>query len=534
MKTNQTFATGLSVDLFGVDPSGCQPPSSSLKRGHRTVALPPEPDSFNLRTKLSALLVVIAALTTSSLLLCPASAHAQGGVPLWTNRYDGPANDADPANAIAVDRSGNVFVTGSSFGVGTSSDYATIKYSNSGVPLWTNRYTGLPGIGNDEANAIALDSNGSVFVTGYSWKGTDYDYATIKYSNSGVPLWTNYYDSATDTDACCEQGTSIAVDASGNVFVTGHGGGNNTTVAYSNSGVPLWTNSCSASGGYPKLALDGSGNVFVPAGQGVVKYSNGGMPLWTNANVVDGGPRIALDSGGNLFVTGTSGSGGATPDFVTVKSTGAGVPLWTNRYTGPPGIGSDGANAIAVDSSGNVFVTGTSGEDYATLKYSNAGVPLWTNRYSAGTHSYAIAVDSSGNVFVTGDSWSGNTGDYATVAYSNAGLPLWTNRYHGPVFAGSIASAIAVDSAGNVFVTGFSWNATSSDFATIKYSSSVPPPRLDFQLLSNQLVLSWTNAGFTLQSAPAITGTFTNLPGATSPYTSALSGLQQFFRLKRE
>jgi len=83
-----------------------------------------------------------------------------------------------------------------------------------------------------------------------------------------------------------------------------------------------------------------------------------------------------------------------------------------------------------------------------------------------------------------------------------------------------------------VFVTGY---AVASDdhayYTTIKYSSSVPPPRLDFQLLNNQLVLSWTNAGFNLQSAHAVTGSFTNHPAATSPYTNALTTSQQFFRL---
>ena len=59
----------------------------------------------------------------------------------------------------------------------------------------------------------------------------------------------------------------------------------------------------------------------------------------------------------------------------------------------------------------------------------------------------------------------------------------------------------------------------------------VPPPRLDFQLLNNQLVLSWTDAGFNLQSTPAITGPFTNLPAATSPYTNPLTAPRQFFRL---
>jgi len=90
----------------------------------------------------------------------------------------------------------------------------------------------------------------------------------------------------------------------------------------------------------------------------------------------------------------------------------------------------------------------------------------------------------------------------------------------------------AITDSGNVFVTGNSSSGTAvSDFVTIKYSSSVPPPRLDFQLLNNQLVLNWTNAGFNLQSAPVVTGPFTNLPAATSPYTNPLTALQQFFRL---
>src|SRR5215472_16090371 len=76
---------------------------------------------------------------------CPQT-FAQVGTPMWTNRYNGPANGDDQANAIAVDSSGNVFVTGVSAGSGGGTDYATIKYSNAGVPKWTNRYNG-PGNG---------------------------------------------------------------------------------------------------------------------------------------------------------------------------------------------------------------------------------------------------------------------------------------------------------------------------------------------------------------------------------------------------
>jgi len=149
-----------------------------------------------------------------------------------------------------------------------------------------------------------------------------------------------------------------------------------------------------------------------------------------------------------------------------------------------------------------------------------------------------IAVDSSGNVFVTGYSSSGSdltsSDDYATVAYSNTGQTIWTNRYDGPAKSRDDASGIAVDSSGNLFVTGRSWNGTNHDYVTIKYSSSIAPPRLDFQLLNDELVLSWTNAGFSLQSAPVITGTFTNIPAARSPHTNGLTGPQQFFRLKGE
>src|SRR5262245_34203821 len=80
-------------------------------------------------------------ISASLLLLCALSAHAQGGVPLWTNRYDGPLGTSDEAAAIAVDGAGNVVVVGAS-SHGTNDDFVTIKYSNAGVPLWTNRFDG--------------------------------------------------------------------------------------------------------------------------------------------------------------------------------------------------------------------------------------------------------------------------------------------------------------------------------------------------------------------------------------------------------
>ena len=70
-------------------------------------------------------------------------------------------------------------------------EYATVKYSGTGVPLWTNLYGDS---GDDQASALAVDGSGNVFVTGASGSGGSYDYATIKYSGAGVPLWTNRYN----------------------------------------------------------------------------------------------------------------------------------------------------------------------------------------------------------------------------------------------------------------------------------------------------------------------------------------------------
>jgi hypothetical protein len=369
-----------------------------------------------------------------------------------------------------VDDSGKVFVSGN----------GTVAYSNAGVLLWTNIFS---------AGAIALDSSGNVFVSQPE--------ATVAYSNAGMPLWTNYHLLNTSGAP-----VKTAVNSSGNVFVAGE---NFTTIAYSNSGVPLWTN----------------------------RYNGGG-------NGGGGATAMAVDLSGNVFVT-----GGWSGHYATLKYSSAGVPLWTNRYNNAQWTPTDLATAVVVDGHGNVFVTGESCAptgggcpDYVTIKYSNAGVPLWTNRYDGpgerSDFARAIAVDSSGNVFVAGGVESDVPGvdDYATIAYSNDGEPLWAN-YYNDADSFSWAKAIAVDSLGNVFVTGDSRTSDGSyHITTIKYSSSVSPPvHLDFQPLNNQLVLSWTNAGFNLQTAPALTGPFSNLPGATSPYTNVTTGAQQFFRL---
>jgi len=135
--------------------------------------------------------------------------------------------------------------------------------------------------------------------------------------------------------------------------------------------------------------------------------------------------------------------------------------LWVQRYNGP-GNWDDYTHAIAVDSIGNVYVTGSSygsgtDLDYATVKYDSSGNQLWVQRYNGPGNGHdipqGIAVDSNENAYVTGYSTGTESGgDYATVKYDSGGNQVWVQRYHGPGNGDDWAYAIAVDANGNVLL----------------------------------------------------------------------------------
>src|SRR5262249_31958640 len=146
-------------------------------------------------------------------------AYSSAGLALWTNRYDGPASGDDQPVGIAVDSSGNVFVTG--FSAGSRYDFATVAYTSAGAPPWTNRYDG-PANGDDVSAGVAVDWKGNVFVTGASKAALNTDYATVACSGEGVPLWTNRFNGPLTNDPPNnnDYATAIAVGPSGSVYVT--------------------------------------------------------------------------------------------------------------------------------------------------------------------------------------------------------------------------------------------------------------------------------------------------------------------------
>jgi len=418
----------------------------------------------------------------------------------WAARYNGPGNFIDRANALAVDAAGNVYVTGYSIGSGTAGDYATLKYNSAGVEQWVARYNG-PGNSGDGAIALAVDAAGNVYVTGASdGSGTAGDYATLKYNSAGVEQWAAHYNGPENSD---DAATALVVDAAGNVYVTGYSLGSGTatdyaTLKYNSAGVEQWVARYNGPGNLSEsayaLAVDAAGNVYVTgyslgsgtaADYATLKYNSAGVEQWAvryngPGNSNDWAYALAVDAAGNVYVTGESVGSGTAADYATLKYNSAGVEQWAARYNGPGNSG-DVATALAVDAAGNVYVTGESvgsgtATDYATLKYNSAGVEQWAARYNGPGNSddvvTALAVDAAGNVYVTGHSYvSVAYADYATLKYNSAGVEQWAVRYNGPGNGDDWAYALAVDAAGNVYVTGLSEGGagTSWDYATLKY-----------------------------------------------------------------
>ncbi len=265
--------------------------------------------------------------------------YNSSGIEQWTQMYNGPGNLYDEAYSIALDNAGNVYVTGDSYGNGTNYDYATIKYNSLGIQQWVQRYNGQ-GSSNDYANSMVIDNSGNIYVTGASYgNGTNSDYATLKYNSSGVEQWFQRYNGQGNGS---DESRSISVDNSGNVYVTGlsWGSGSNydyATVKYKTSGVEQWVQRYNGSGNYcdiaHSIAIDNSGNVYVAGlsyGSGTnydyatIKYNTSGVEQWLQIYNVPGNGSdyaysIAIDNSGNVYVTGASGGIGTSHDYATIK-----------------------------------------------------------------------------------------------------------------------------------------------------------------------------------------------------------------------
>jgi len=372
--------------------------------------------------------------------------------------------------------------------------------------------TYLGGSGGDGGSGIAVDSAGNAYVTGYTYSadfptasplqartGAGQDVFVTKLNAAGSALVYSTYLGGTGEDA----GAGMAVDAAGNAHVTGY---------TSSTNFPTASPFQAVCGGGPYGCSDAFVAKLNPSGSALI-YST-----YLGGSGADSGSGIAVDAAGSAYVTGWTSSTnfptanaqqasnkGGSDVFVT-KLNGTGSALVYSTYLG--GTGEDYGAGIAVDSAGNAYLVGNTystnfptanplqallgGGDYDVFvaKLNAAGSALVYSTYlgGSGTDSGSgIAVDSGGNAYVTGGTSSTNfpTASPLQASYTAAACNLGGNfrpcndafvtkvnpagsaLVYSTYLGGSVddvGRGIAVDSAGNAYVTGYT---TSSDFRTV-------------------------------------------------------------------
>ncbi|MCW6049980.1 SBBP repeat-containing protein [Lyngbya sp. CCAP 1446/10] len=295
--------------------------------------------------------------------------NAAGNALVYSTFLGGGGNSL--GNGIAVDSSGNAYVAGlagSGFpttpGVsqptsGGDIDAFITKVNPTGSALVYSTYFG--GTAREDAQAIAIDNNGNAYVTGLTYSsdlpGTDlgfqnailggYDGFVGKFDANGARAYSTYLGGTGD-----DKGADIAVDSAGNAYVVG---------ITTSTDFPIASTTIQAAN------AGGANDAFV------VKLNPNGVNLtystYLGGSGDDNGHRITVDSANNVYVTGDttstnfpiknalqSVSGGGKDAFVT-KINSSGSALVYSTYLG--GSGDEYGNGIAVDSSGAVYVAGS-------------------------------------------------------------------------------------------------------------------------------------------------------------------------------
>jgi len=214
-------------------------------------------------------------------------------------------------------------------------------------------------------------------------------------------------------------------------------------------------------------------------------------PLFAGDTARQEALAMAVGRDGRVAVTGYRNlSGGTNDDFQTVLFRGDGSGLaWNAPAIFDQAGGSDRAVTVAIDSAGDVivsgFVTENGKRDIVTIKYDgDDGTELWRARYNGAGNGHDMPVrlvlDDRDNVYVGGESQNiSGTNDILILKYGSDGptgdgSPLWVDRYNGPADGADGVTDIAV-AAGVVAVTGYSWNGTDFDIVTLAYREEGTP-----------------------------------------------------------
>jgi len=335
--------------------------------------------------------------------------------PYWIATLGGSA--ADQGNGIAVDSLGNSYIAGQTASQGAGSTDALItKYNTSGTIQWQRV---LGGSGIDLFNGVALDSSFNVYAVGRtaSQGAGSNDVILTKYDSSGTIQWQKLLGlSASD------EGNAIAIDGSNNIYITGYYSSNNLLIAkYDSSGTIQWQRALTTSTNNGNgIRVTSAGTVYVVGfssgggGQGsndvlLTKYDTSGTIQWQRVlggASSDVGNAIAIDSSENLYVAGSTQSQGlGSTEILVAKYDSSGAIQW-QRILGT--VNADVAYGVALDSSANVYITGYgNGSDKLQIaKYNSSGTIQWQRRLVAGSavsnQGNGISTDPSGNIYIAG------------------------------------------------------------------------------------------------------------------------------------
>ncbi len=379
----------------------------------------------------------------------------------WTHRYTGPKASADDPTDVAIDNSGNIYLTGQSIVGGDFFKFITVKFNSSGVRQWVAKYEGLP-FSNSIGYSVGVDSYGNVYATGYTRVGSgQIDLLLIKYNQNGIEQWKQQYNGPGNFD---DFGVSLDLDTAGNVYVGGYSYGSGTNydfilLKYDPAGINQWTkrwNGITNGADYlKKINVSSDGNIVVTGYSfknttlndfTTLKYNSSGDLIWmrqynSSFNSDDQAFNLKVDTQNNVYVCGQSKGTGLGYDFAVLKYDSSGTQQWVQRYDSP-GSYDDVAKSVDVDINGNVFVTGHTYHpatlfDFVTIKYNSAGAQQWIRFYNADNLSdrgIDIKVDLSGNAYVTGNSVKSGNGssDIEIIKYDITGNVIWTKSYNGP------------------------------------------------------------------------------------------------------
>jgi len=341
------------------------------------------------------------------------------------------------------------------------------------------------------SNAIALNTSGDLYFVGATESFSDnFDNFLAKYSNAGYIEWIEIWGGDDD-----EQLTDLALDSSGNIYVTGYNDeiANNKSNAhiakYNSSGHSLMN----ITWGGPEedvpygIALDPSGNIYITGlvgsfGSGfdafIAKFNSTGhskMNITWGGSDTDTGDDIVLDPSGNIYITGyTKSFGAGEEDAYIAKFNSSGHSQMNITWGGST---REGGHDIELDTSGNIYIAGrtnsfgSGADDVFISKYSSVGVSLNNITWGGTSSEYPedMTLDSTGNIYITGKTYSfGTGGEMVFLKFNNAGTCLDSTTWGGTDFEGG--RGIDLDDSGNVYISLNSWSFGIEQVFLTKYS----------------------------------------------------------------